>query len=126
MLGYQSKGCWEAGKSNDMPSLEDKAGLLRDYPHQRKFPILSCARAARAFGFRVFALKAGGQCYSSENAETLYLQYRRSDRCLEAGTGGKTAYEVYVILSADVGGSVNNLKSNKGISKQKRGLYSLF
>ncbi|XP_062515624.1 CD109 antigen-like isoform X2 [Corticium candelabrum] len=119
-IRYQSKGCWEAGKSNDMPSLEDKAGLLRDYPHQRKFPILSCARAARAFGFRVFALKAGGQCYSSENAETLYLQYRRSDRCLEAGTGGKTAYEVYVILSADVGGSVNNLKSNKGISKQKR------
>lgn len=91
--------------------------LLPVYPHQRKNPIQACAEATQSLGFRVFALKAGGHCHSSEDAETLYLGYARTDRCWEGGLGGQDEFEVYIILSAPV-----DLTSSPVVDIVKKGL----
>ena len=76
-------------------------GRYRD----RSYAIQKCYQLALSYGFRVFAIQDGGQCFSSETAHQTYDKYGTSTECLPDGEGGPMANQVYKI------------KIGKGISK---------
>ena len=46
-----------------------------------KRKIVKCATVAKNFGYKLFAVKNGGLCYSDENALNNYQKYGSSNNC---------------------------------------------
>ena len=99
---YHSLGCWS--DTNDwrnpiMRAMEVLEGLhpsLNDDYKKREDPITKCAGAAKAYGYKVFAIQNGGQCFSGSDAEKSYTTYGPSTRC-RFGVGGAVSNDVYKI-----------------------------
>ena len=62
---------------------------------QRIDPKKNCLDAAMSYGFDVFALQDGGQCFGSDNMRS-YKKYNISDKCVDK-EGGSLANYVYEI-----------------------------
>ena len=58
-----------------------------------------------SFGYKVFALQAGGWCASASDAEDTYNKYGRSYGCGANGEGGGWANQVYKIMVIYIGES---------------------
>ncbi|CAB3984315.1 fibropellin-1-like isoform X2, partial [Paramuricea clavata] len=97
---YQSMGCWADTKewrNAIMRAIHSMEGLhpsLNDDYKRRRNPITKCAKAAKAYGYKVFALQNGGQCFTDPNAGKTYTTYGPSTAC-RFGVGGALANDVY-------------------------------
>ena len=70
---------------------------------QRSDAYEKCLNATLSFGYKVFALQAGGWCASASDAEDTYDKYGRSTNCNADGEGGMLANQVYKIKWAGPG-----------------------
>ena len=93
---YVSVGCWTDRGSRAIATLEGKDGRLRGAYRSRRQAIQKCYQAARARGYRYFAVQHQGWCASSATAGRTYRKYGRSNRCRN-GKGGPWANDVYMI-----------------------------
>ncbi|XP_028405966.1 neurogenic locus notch homolog protein 1-like isoform X2 [Dendronephthya gigantea] len=97
---YQSMGCWADTKEWRNPvmrAISTMEGLhpsLNDDYEKRTDPITKCAKAAKAYGYKVFAVQNGGQCFSDADAGKTYTTYGPSNKC-RFGVGGALANDVY-------------------------------
>ena len=92
-------GCWrDISERRAVKSLEGKHDLLQESYRTRSNSYSKCLKAARSFGYEVFALQNGGYCSSAWNAGSTYARYGRSADCKSDGEGGNWANEVYKIL----------------------------
>ena len=91
-------GCWRDTSHRAIQSLERRHYLLQDYYITRSYPFNKCMDAARSFGYQVFALQHGGQCFSAWDAGSTYTRYGRSIDCGSDGEGGGWANQVYKML----------------------------
>ena len=97
---YQSLGCWADTKEwrnsimRAIHSLEGLHPLLNDDYKKRSNPITKCAKAAKAYGYKIFAVQNGGQCFADPNAQKTYTTYGPSTQC-RFGVGGALANDVY-------------------------------
>ena len=97
---YQSLGCWADTKEwrkSIMRAIRSMEGLhpsLNDDYKKRSNPITKCAAAAKAYGYKVFAVQNGGQCFADPLAEKTYTTYGPSTQC-RFGVGGALANDVY-------------------------------
>ena len=88
---YASLGCWKDVPTRAIASLE------HHFPEQynvRINPIQKCFEVAMSFGYQVFAVQDGGQCFGSPTAQNTYAKYGSSRYC-SYGTGGPMANNVY-------------------------------
>ena len=92
---YVSKGCWKDVPSRTIASLE------HHFPTHYRFrenPIQKCFEVAMKFGYQVFAIQDGGQCFGSPNGHNLYDKHGRSKLCSQ-GKGGPMANSVYRMIN---------------------------
>ena len=90
-------GCWKDTSSRAIPTLEKKHPDLKDDYKSRTNAYAKCLKAAKTFGYKVFALQNGGWCASSENAQNTYTKYGMSNDCRHDGEGGPWSNQVYKI-----------------------------
>ena len=74
---------------------QDVVSLKKGHYKRREHPEQNCMEAAKARGFKVFALQDGGQCFGSDDLNA-YKKYGGSTQCSD-GTGGPFANSVYEI-----------------------------
>lgn len=79
-----------------MDMLEGLHPLLNDDYKKRLNPITKCANAAKAYGYKIFAVQNGGQCFSGMEAEKTYTTYGPSTGC-RFGVGGTLSNDVYTL-----------------------------
>ena len=77
--------------------IEGKHDLLKDTYYSRTDAYEKCLKAALSFGYKVFAIQAGGWCASATDAEETYNKYGGSNACHADGEGGPWANQVYKI-----------------------------
>ena len=92
---YRSLGCWKDSLPRAITSLEGKSKYLEEHYRSRTDATKKCLKAALSFGFTVFAIQDGGQCFSSQNANETYSHYGSSSICRQDGKGGPMANHVY-------------------------------
>ena len=97
-------GCWNDKTVRAIPTLENTwdrriddriEDILDGDARTREYAVEKCAAAAELLGYKVFAIQAGGQCFSSENAADTYYKYGKSTICNPNGTGDKWVNNVY-------------------------------
>lgn len=93
---YKSVGCWADKGTRAITTLEGKDSGLDGGYQARTDAIWKCYEAAKAKGFKYFAVQNGGWCASSASAESRYNMYGKSSACKD-GKGGGMANDVYVI-----------------------------
>ena len=93
---YRSVGCWKDRGRRAISTLEGKDRRLNGPYTRRAHAIQKCYQAAKARGYRYFAVQNGGWCASSSTAGRTYRRYGRSNRC-RRGKGGPWANDVYII-----------------------------
>eukprot|EP00434_Breviolum_minutum_P040282 symbB.v1.2.035790.t1/scaffold4894.1/size34397/3 len=107
ILEYEPLGCYKEvtieGESTLIPSLEGdlEAGLVpaqvcRDTVLNVDDAVARCARATMRKGWDIFAVRCGGVCASSLDADNWY-RFNGAGVC-EKGRGGLTANSVYRII----------------------------
>jgi len=79
-------GCYRDTASRAIPTLEGLSSILDGFYTKRVDPIAKCAVAALSWGYNMFAVQNGGQCFA-----------RKSTACWNGGVGGPWANQVYVI-----------------------------
>ena len=77
-----------------LASLEGLHPLLNDDYEKRQNPITKCATATKAYGYKIFGVQNGGQCFSEKHADPSYKTYGPSVNC-RFGVGGKLSNDVY-------------------------------
>ena len=94
---YISRGCWqdEYAQRALTDIDQDVVSLKKGHYKRREHPEQNCMEAAKARGFKVFALQDGGQCFGSADLNA-YKRYGGSTQCSD-GTGGPFANSVYEI-----------------------------
>jgi len=95
---YESLGCWKDDIPRALPLLEGKSTKLNEHYKSRTNPIQKCRDAAVEKGHMIFAIQDGGQCFSSNDAESKYKKHGASNSCNSEGTGGPMANSVYEII----------------------------
>ena len=115
LTAYLSLGCWkdQCIPSNQncsrrvLESLEKKAtyagpgssifynGTHGTHYKRRSDAVKKCMVAALEFGYDIFAVQDGGQCFSGANAGTAYKTEKSSD--CDGLTGGPMANDVFII-----------------------------
>ena len=91
-LGYVPLGCWrEASTSADVPAIPEYLG----YENGRN-AIKGCYQKAWKKGFKVFAVRYGGECWSSKDVIETYNKYGLANDCWD-GIGGDYSNAVYQI-----------------------------
>ena len=95
---FKSLGCWKEKEERSIPIFENITTILDGHPVTREHAVEKCAVAAETFGYKVFALRNGGECASSENAADTYDVYGKSTKCSRDGRGGERANNVYQII----------------------------
>ncbi|XP_065675162.1 uncharacterized protein LOC105845100 isoform X8 [Hydra vulgaris] len=88
-------GCWRDTQDRALVTLEGKSPEEILLYHKRTDPLGYCYRAASNYGYRIFALQNGGQCFAGNNAS--YQKFGVSNNCWSNGGGGPFANEVYTI-----------------------------
>ena len=88
---YTTQGCWKDVPTRAMASLEHH---FADHYNVRVNPIQKCFGVAMSFGYQVFAIQDGGQCFGSPTAQNTYANYGPSKLCSH-GKGGPMANNVY-------------------------------
>ena len=58
--------------------------------------VIQCYTAASREGYKIFAINEG-KCLSGSGAENHYQGFDKSNGCSVAGTGGRNAYDIYLI-----------------------------
>ena len=94
---YTSLGCWKDVPTRAIASLE------HHFPEKynvRVNPIQKCFEAAMSFGYQVFAIQDGGQCFGSPTAQNTYANYGSSRYCSH-GKGGPMANNVYKLKNGN-------------------------
>lgn len=56
-----------------------------------------CADIAKELGYKVFAIKDGGQCLTSQSAHLTYTLLGRANDCSN-GMGGQNSSDVYSLI----------------------------
>ena len=84
-----SLGCWGDSSRNRAIS----GGMRLSSSN----PIEDCYNYARKFGFTVFAVEYGKECYTSIDADKTYMKHGKSDKCWGGGRGGSGSFNVYEI-----------------------------
>lgn len=74
--------------------MEGLHSTLNDDYKKRTNPVTKCAEAAKIYGYKIFAVQNGGQCFADPNAGKTYTTYGPSNRC-RFGLGGTLANDVY-------------------------------
>jgi len=99
---YISRGCWqdEYAQRALTDIDQDVVSLKKGHYKRREHPEQNCMEAAKARGFKVFALQDGGQCFGSDDLNG-YKRYGGSTKCSD-GTGGPFANSVYEIREEPV------------------------
>ena len=92
---YDNLGCWKFTEESTIPKLENSL-LDVDYS-LRKDAIKKCYLFSKSLGYKVFALKDGGDCLSSANSEDTYDRNGISTECETTGKGGTSSVQVYKI-----------------------------
>lgn len=62
--------------------------------------VIQCYTAASQEGYKIFAINEG-KCLSGQGAENHYQGFDKSNGCSAAGTGGRNAYDIYLIAGPD-------------------------
>ena len=75
--------------------MEGKTSILNGNYRQRKDAIKKCAEAALSFGYEVFGVQHGGQCFSGIDAINSYKKHGQSTNCNSDGKGAWGANQVY-------------------------------
>ena len=87
-------GCFKDKQDRAIKSLETKCDLLDGHQNNRRDAIDKCYRCARRFGYKVFALQDGGQCFSDATGD--FERYGTAT-CSGNGLDGRYANDVYQI-----------------------------
>ena len=90
----QGIGCFKDTSRRAITPLEGRLPIVRGNYRRRKKAIDKCALAAARYGYIVFAVQHGGQCFGGPRAHKTYAKYGRSNRCRN-GKGGAWANDVY-------------------------------
>ena len=93
--GRRSLGCWR-----DRPQRAIGGGI------RFRGSIDKCEQYARRHHWRVFAIQAGGECFTAGNAHQTYRRYGRANNCARNGKGGGWAQNVYQVGGGSGGGIV--------------------
>ena len=59
-------------------------------------PIEDCFNFARLFGYKVFAVEYGKECFTAMDADKTYMKYGKSEKCKD-GRGGGWSFNAYEI-----------------------------
>ncbi|XP_065662462.1 uncharacterized protein LOC124811205 isoform X2 [Hydra vulgaris] len=86
-------GCWKDTQNRALTLLEDQLSDRTLSYKQRPDPLGYCYRTASKYGYLIFSLQYGGQCFAGNN--TSYQNFGKSDNCNLDGRGGRWANEVY-------------------------------
>jgi len=105
------------GGNRAIQPIEGKHPLLKDHYPLRTDAYDKCLKATLSFGYKVFALQAGGWCASASDAEDTYDKYGQSNGCSADGEGGGVASQVYKIKN--IGESINFNYRNSTIKLKK-------
>ena len=92
------------GNNRAISTLEGISHFLDGQYVSRKNAINKCLKAAKSFGYQVFALQNGGWCASSAMAKLTYKKYGDSTNCKSDGKG---AYSVNAVYQITPGKTVN-------------------
>ena len=90
--GYPHVGCysdWKIQRDID----DDYSVSMRS-----KAAIEACFNWANRKRFRIFAI-SGKECHSGVHMHMRYKDYGRSEACSKDGTGGRNAYDLYLVIS---------------------------
>lgn len=93
----ESLGCWKDDIPRAMKTLEGKSSKLTGHYRSRSNAIEKCLQAAVSFGYKVFAVQDGGQCFGDVTAAFRYKHYGPSRACSGNGKGGPMANQVYKV-----------------------------
>ena len=96
-FAVQRIGCFKDTSRRAIPQLDGKSPLLKGNYQRRKTAIEKCAYTAIRYGYAVFGVQNGGQCFSGPRAHRTYAKYGRSNRCRN-GKGGPWANDVYRVI----------------------------
>ena len=94
---FKSLGCWADRRHRAIPTMEGMSHILRGNYGTRRNAVKKCYQAAKAKGFKCFAVQNGGRCFAGWNACYTYGLYGRSNKCRRGGKGGVAANNVYKI-----------------------------
>ena len=94
-------GCYGDKASRAIPILEGLSPILDGSYTHRVDAIEKCAVAALSWGYTMFAVQNGGQCFGSATAPLTFDKYGKSTACWNGGKGGPWANEVYVIKGTE-------------------------
>ncbi|XP_047129386.1 uncharacterized protein LOC105845100 isoform X2 [Hydra vulgaris] len=92
---FSKLGCWGDTQDRALVILEGKSPEEILLYHKRTDPLSYCYKTASNYGYRIFALQNGGQCFAGNNAS--YQKFGVSNKCYSNGRGGPYANEVYTI-----------------------------
>ena len=91
-------GCW---KDDNPPALTSLEQYFKNDPYiTRENAIINCYAEAKQRGYKLFALKNGGECFAS-NTYDAYMQHGRSPICLVDGKGGLGYFAAYEIITGN-------------------------
>ena len=90
-LGYVPLGCWEEAKAVPDRDIPEYLGY-----ENKRTAIKGCYQKAWKKGFKVFAVRYGGECWSSKDAIETYNKYGFANDCWD-GIGGDYSNAVYQI-----------------------------
>ena len=97
LFPVQRIGCFkDTSRRAITPVLEGRLPIVRGNYQRRKNAIARCSLAAARYGYFVFGVQHGGQCFAGPRAHRTYAKYGRSNRCRN-GKGGPWANDVYRI-----------------------------
>jgi len=89
--GYVPLGCWEEAQAVPNRAIPEYLGY-----ENRRTAIKGCYQKAWKKGFKVFAVRYGGECWSSKDAIETYNKYGFANDCWD-GIGGDYSNAVYQI-----------------------------
>ena len=92
---YVSRGCWKDDIPRAITDIDADIPSANGHYKRRQHPEQNCLDAAKARGYKIFALQDGGQCFGSDNLNS-YKTYGGSTACSD-GKGGPMANDVYEI-----------------------------
>nr|XP_047132480.1 uncharacterized protein LOC124811205 [Hydra vulgaris] len=86
-------GCWKDAYKRALIPLEDNLNDETLSHQKRPDPLGYCYRNASKYGYKIFSLQFGGQCFAGN--DTSYEIFGQSNNCSLDGRGGPWANEVY-------------------------------
>jgi len=89
--GYVPLGCWEEAQAVPNRAIPEYLGYVN-----RRNAIKVCYQKAWKKGYKIFAVRYGGECWSSKDAIETYNKYGFANDCWD-GIGGDYSNAVYQI-----------------------------